>query len=215
MQLCWVLLGCSVALGLIGLFGALRLAIEARACGQPSGSWAAAFGLEVGPLTLSGVAGSGAALRVELHALGRRFALPGRKKKARAGRAEAVPPVARPTAGARIWRWLQQPSSGLEPLRTVARHVSCERLTIESTYGFRDIALTGKVAGALYALAGILPPSVVLAHSPSWNGEERWDLTVAGRVAVVPGLVLPALLWYMLRTRLGRTRSAPATPRPA
>jgi len=212
-QLWLVLLGCCVALGLVALFAVLRLELDARGCGQPSGEWACAFGLELGPLTLSGVATSGAALRLELHGLGRRFLL--RRRKPEPEKAEAAPLSARPAGAARLWRWLQQPASGLEPLRRVGRHVGFERLQIDASYGFQDIALTGKLAGALYALAGILPASVVLTNRPSWDGGERWELAVVGRLTAAPGRVLLELLWYMLRTRLGRRRPAPARPGPA
>jgi hypothetical protein len=79
--------------------------------------------------------------------------------------------------------------------------VAIDDLTLDVAYGFRDIALTGQITGALYALSGVLPAQIVLTQRPSWAGDERWELTGAGHVRLWPGLVLLEVLWYMLRKR--------------
>jgi hypothetical protein len=216
-QLWLVVLGCSATLGLLAVFAALRVELDARAVGEPSGAWVLAFGLGFGLAAVSGVCGKGVPLAVELHALGRRFPLRwrGRNKPKEPKKDEENAPLGE-SLGARVERFMASPPALLEPLRLAGRRVSLEELSIDAVYGFRDIALTGRVAGALYALAGILPDYVHLSQRPSWDGSERWELNLSGRVAVYPVLVLAEFLWYMLRARIGRafSKSAPAAQPP-
>jgi hypothetical protein len=214
-QLWLVVLGCGATLGLLALFAALRIEFDARGVGEPSGAWVFAFGLGFGLAAVSGMCGKGVPLVVELHVLGRRFPLRwrGRKKREEPTKNPEDAPV-RPSLGARVQRWLDSPPS-LEPLRLAGRRVSLDELSLDTTYGFRDIALTGRVAGVLYALSGVLPDYVHLNQRPRWDGSERWELSLSGRVAVYPTLVLLELLWYMLRARLGRTVSKSVGAPPA
>ena len=214
MQLWLVLLGCGAVLGLIAVFAALRVELDARGFGEPSGGWAFAFGLGVRLAAVSGVCGKGVPLAAELHVLGRRFPLRwrGRKRREKPPEEAAKAPP-RERLGVRIERWLGSPSS-IEHLLRVRRRFRLDGLVVDTSYGFSDIALTGRVAGALYALSGALPESVTLNQRPRWDGSERWELSLSGRVALYPVLVLFDLLWYMLRTRFGRsfTKSVGAPP---
>ena len=219
MQLWLVVLGCGMALGLLAVFAAWRVEFDARAVGEPSGAWIVAFGLGLGLGAISGVYGKGVPLVVELHALGRRFPLRWRGRRKRAEPPKEVENAApEPSLGVRLQRWLDSPPSLLEPLKVAGRRVRLDELAIDTSYGFQDIALTGRVAGVLYALSGVLPDNVHLSQRPNWDGSERWELSFSGRLALYPVLVLLELLWYMLRTRFGRTFSksvgAPPAPPP-
>lgn len=214
MQQLWlVLLGCGVMLGVIALFAALRVELDARGFGEPSGAWAGAFGIGFPAGALSGVCGRGVPLALELHVFGRRFPLKWRARAARAAPPESAPekPDSTEPMSARVERWLSSPPE-LETLLRVGKWVLLDRLSLDASYGFRDIALTGRVAGALYALSGALPEKVHLTQRPNWDGSERWELSLAGRLSFYPVLVLLTLLWYMLRTRWQRGRLRGPSP---
>jgi hypothetical protein len=206
-QLWLVLLGCGAMLGLLALFGALRLELDARGMGEPSGSWAGAFGVGSSLVAVSGVFAHGLPLTLELHTLGRRFPLRRRNsKKPEKQPREPGGPLRATITAARVERWLKSAPS-LDVVLRAGRRVELDELSLDAAYGFRDIALTGKVAGALYVLQGALPAKVRLTQRPSWDGSERWELSLAGQVRLYPVLVLIELLWYMLRTWLRKARS--------
>ena len=218
MQLWLVVLGCFAVLGVIAFAKAVRLEVEARAAGEPSGTWVTAFGLAVGPAVLSGVCARGLPLSLEIHAFGRRFPVK-RQPRSRAPRGSPPSPSSGAARGvahvlARLEHLLGLPA-GLDTVLRLLRWVELERLSLDAAYGFRDIALTGRVAGALYALSGALPEQVVFRQRPSWDGAERWELNAAGCLSVYPGLVLLTALWYMLRTRVKRSSWGGPTPRKA
>jgi hypothetical protein len=210
-QLWLVLLGCGAMLALIALFAALRVELDARGFGEASGAWASAFGLASGPGAVSGVCGRGVPLALELHLFGWRFPLKWRRRRERP--AADAPEKAQPAEPviARIERFLDSPPS-LDVVLRVLRLIELDRLTVDAAYGFRDIALTGRVAGALYAISGALPEKVELTQRPSWDGSERWELSANGRVSFYPVLVLLTVLWYMLRARARRTPPSGHSP---
>jgi hypothetical protein len=205
-QLWLVVLGSFGVLLSILLAGAVRLEFEGRAFGEPSGAWACAFGIDLGPFAVSGVVGRGAPHKIELHLLGRRFRVPSRSSRAKTKGAKT-----KGRAGAGSW---------LSPLRAVElligerRRVLVEALLVDAAYGFEDIVLTGRIAGVLSALSGILPSGIVITQRPSWEGAERWEVDLTGRVRLWPGLVLLDVLWYMIRTRTGRSRPGDNSARP-
>jgi hypothetical protein len=210
MQLALVLIASAVALGSIALFSALRVSVDARALGQPSGAWAVAFGLELSALQLSGVFGPAAARRLEARVFGRKLSLDRWLRKEPAA-AKPEPKPKEPKRPRRLPAWLD-PIDALVFVLNERHNVQIELLDVDLEYGFRDVALTGKIAGMLYALAGALPAPVRINQRPSWEGGESWQCHVSGRVALWPGLVLVEVLWYMLRARL---RYRPAAPESA
>jgi hypothetical protein len=209
MQLALVAMASAVALAAIALLSAFRLSIDARALGQPSGAWALAFGLELGALQLAGAVGPAAASSLEARVFGRKLAR-GRRRPKPTPKREAK---GRAAKSSRFPEWLD-PIDALVFLLDERRHLSIEVLDVDLAYGFRDVALTGKIAGVLYALGGALPPPVRINQRPSWEGGETWQAHVNGRIALWPGLVLAEVLWYMLRARLRRRPEAPG-PVPA
>jgi hypothetical protein len=212
MQLALVLMASAVALVSIALLSALRVSLDARALGQPSGTWALAFGLELSALQLAGVIGSAGATSLEARVLGRKISL-ARWARPKKQPARAPDPKSEQPKASRFPAWLD-PIDALAFALDERRHLQIEALDIDLEYGFRDVALTGKIAGVLYALAGAVPPPVRINQRPSWEGGETWQAHVNGRVALWPGLVLVEVLWYMLRARV-RYRSAAPEPAPA
>lgn len=214
MQLWVVLLASLLTLALLALCSALKIELEARGQGERSGAWVIAGAVGVGPLALAGVGRAGAPLHFELRLFGRRVPLP-RRRPPRAARGEEPP--ARKPAGAKAAQGLRLgPLELLELLLAERRRLRIERLRVEASYGFQDIVLTGKLAGALYALSGALPAGVQLEQRPRFDGAESWELSVDGALRLSLGLVLLELVWYMFdkwRARTvprGRTPSAPA-----
>ena len=151
MQLLLVAVGCVPVLLGIALFSALRIAIDARAVGQENGLWALAFGVEVGPFQLSGVLRSGTPKRFDAHLFGRRLSFGGlllRRRKA-AAQTLAEPGKPKRPRARRLPSWLD-PVDAAVFLFDERRHLRIERLELDLDYGFQDVTLTGKLAGALY-----------------------------------------------------------------
>lgn len=206
MQLVLVGAGSALVLLLLALVCALRVSFDVRALGRADASWVVAFGVETGPFQLAGVLARQSPARLDLRLFGRRLSLH-RRARARTKKPRARAPASgKPRR--RLPAWIDPVDAALFLLEE-RRHVQIEQLDLELDYGFRDVALTGKLAGALYVLAGVLPPSVTLRHNPSWEGTETWQAHAEGRVALWPGLVLVEVLWYMIRARL---RHRPASP---
>jgi hypothetical protein len=212
MQLAFVALGSAIALGALALLAALRVAIDARAVGQSNGSWALGFGVEVGPLQLAGVLGTAAPKRLELQLFGRQIALTrlltGRRKK-KAAEADAKSKPEELVKRRRLPSWLDPLDVALF-LLDERRHLRPERLELELDYGFRDVALTGKLSGALYVLSAVMPAQVTIKQNPRWDGADTWQVHLDGRLALWPGLVLVEVLWYMFRARFRRRPLRPA-----
>jgi hypothetical protein len=193
---------------------ALRSQFNARGHGAPDGSWIIAGALALGPCTFSLVSGQGAPLRLDFHFWGRRWPLAHRASPP-ATSAEKPEKVELPGGPA---AWWPLRTFGLSPLELVelalneGRYLEWERLVVDLAYGFQDVALTGRVAGALYALAGALPDRFVIRQRPIWEAGERWEASVEGSLRIWPGLVLFSVLWYIIRrkaARFGRTRRPP------
>jgi hypothetical protein len=212
MQLVLVAVGSvCVLLGLL-LFAALRIRLDGRAVGHPNGQWGLAFGLELGPVQVTGIVAKGAPTRLDGVVFGRRFAL-GRLLSRKRPRALPLKTPKNRTKPERAGfpSWLDPIDAALFVLDE-RRHLRVEELVLDIDYGFRDVALTGRMAAALYVLSGVLPSRVTLNHNPSWQGGESWQLHVAGRLAVWPGLVVAEVLWYIIRARLRRRPPRPLAP---
>lgn len=215
MQLALTLVGSFVALGAIALFARMRVEVDLRALGLPTGHWLAAFGVGTGPFALAGAASKNAETRLELHCFGRRINLgpkPGRGDRAAVsdGPAGATADKGRTRAGWQLFRrWFSLDDAWTLFVRT-KRSVVVEELPVFVRYGFSDVALTGKISGMLYALSALLPARAPLTHEATWGGEESWEVTLKGRVALWPGLVLMSLVWYMLRRARPRRAEVPA-----
>lgn len=211
MQL-WILLALSLVALIVGmLLAAVRLELELRAVLEPSGAWACAFGASLGLLTVAGVVAAGRPTQLELHVFGRRFDLARRQERRRR-------PARRP-----------KPSKPAKPLAERVRDLDVRRvadviagtaqrvrvgaLDVDVTYCFRDVTLTGSLAGALSTLGCVLPASVRLSHTPEWIGGDRVHVRAEGQLVLWPGRVLGDVVWGMLRAQARRLRR-PQAPAP-
>jgi hypothetical protein len=148
--------------------------------------------------------GTAAALELDARLLGRRVPF-GRSSRTKPRKPA---PAKSPKPSRKLPPWLD-PIEALLFLADERRHVRLERLDIDLDYGFRDVVLTGKLAGALYALSGVLPERIRINQRASWEGGEAWQAQASGQLAFWPGLVLAEVLWYMLRARFRRRPAAP------
>lgn len=210
-----------VAVGLVFVPVRLRFTLQAR--GEPSGFWALAGGAQVGPLAASGVAAKGVPAHLNLHAFGKKLwhkrlaELAAPKAEAEDDDDEATPKppaLARAEAGyQRLERWLD-PGDLLFFLVGERRRIVLEPTLIELEYGFRDIALTGKMLGAIYALSPLLPAPIVVRQVPHWESTDRAALAASGAIRLWPGLLVVDAAWYLIRNvkirrRNGAARGAP------
>lgn len=199
MQLWVLLLASGLCLVALLALAAVELEFDAQGFGEASGGWAAAFGVTLAGVLISGVWARKQPLKVDLRVLGRKVALP------RAGWPRRRKPEQGEQKTARVRRRLPLDlSEAVDLLVQELRRVEVTRVDAAVTYGFRDIALTGRLAGALYALSGVLPPTVHFNQTVHWDGAERWEASASGRVALWPGRVLFDVVWFMLRARWRR-----------
>jgi hypothetical protein len=207
-QLWLVLLGSVSLLVAVAVAARVDLELDLRARGEPDGAWLAAFGAGLGPLAMAAVVARGTALRVELFCFGRRldFWRTWRVRARKRAETSEKPPERAPVPlAARIEAAKRHANFALG----LERRVDIESLILELTYGFRDVALTGRILGAVIVLSQILPRAVIVHQTPLWGGPERWEVRGQGKIGLWVGLVLVDVLWYMLRTRLRRLAEAP------
>jgi len=200
----WIVLALSVVVLAVGLLlAAVRIDLNLQALLEPSGAWACAFGASVWFFALAGVIAAGRPTRLELHVFGRCIDLT-RRGKPRQRRRERKPekPVSERVRDLDVER-------AADVLVGTGRHVQIGGLDVEVTYCFRDVTLTGGLAGALSALACVLPATVRLSHTPEWTGGDRLHLRAEGRLVLWPGRVLGGAVWGMLRPRARRQRRPP------
>ena len=199
MQLWVLLLASALCLALLLVLAAFELEFDAQGFGEASGAWAAAFGVTLAGVLVSGVWARQQPLKVDVRVFGRKVALP------RAGRRRKRKPKDGATEPVRARRRLPLDlTQAIELCVQELGRIEVTRVDAAVTYGFRDIALTGRLAGALYALSGVLPPTVHFNQTVHWDGAERWEAKAAGRIALWPGRVLFDVVWFMLRARWRR-----------
>src|SRR5262249_28092175 len=84
------------------------------------------------------------------------------------------------------------------------KRLHIERMRLDLGYSFRDIALTGKIMGATYAVSALLPARVVVRQEPRWESVDRWEFTLEGELRLWLGLLVYDALVYVLMTLLRR-----------
>jgi hypothetical protein len=206
------MLGLSLlALGLVALLVLafvvpVSVASSFQGRAEPSGGWAVAFGLAVGPFALSAIAAAGVPPFVTCHVFGKQLArIPvsrwlGRSKpsdQAKGGPAESAPSGFE----RRVRRFVRE----LDPVDTVLSWWEKERvfevtgLVVEVAYSFRDVALTGQTLAALYVLSGVLPERYVINQTPAWDSEDRIALSADGRFRIWPGRLFVDVASFVLK----------------
>ncbi len=190
-----------VDLTLAFLFWQLRIDLSAEARGDPSGSWAIAGGVSVGPLAASGVAAAGISPRGQLHLFGKAVSLRRKKKE------QPDPPL----SAEDLERWRRRAVRGYTavsdrvPLDELIgflleerRRIDVRQLDVALSYSFRDIILTGKLMAVLSVLQGVLPPPISLSQEPSWDWVDRLRANVQGSIVLWPGWMLVDVTWFVL-----------------
>lgn len=204
MQLLLLLAASPLALLFLALFCQIRLQFEGKAIGEPNGFWAAAGGVSLLGFSFAFSNSSKSELRSELHIGRRRLRLP--KRKAKTDTHAKPKPAKAPQPAAPLTERLEQ---ALDGFRGVRRAIALGSTHVDLSYGFSDIALTGQISGALYALSGALPPQIRVRQTPRWDGVERFELSAAGSLLFSLFGVLRELAWYMLSRRRAVRRNRP------
>ncbi|HEX3850508.1 MAG TPA: hypothetical protein VHW01_06045 [Polyangiaceae bacterium] len=193
----------------------LSSSLQGRA--EPSGSWAVAFGLGLGPIALSAIAAAGVAPFVTCHVFGRQLArLPLSRWLHRTHKADSGEP--KPAAPPATWSRLEHSGArflrSLDPLETVLSWWEKERvfrvrsLVVDVEYSFRDVALTGRILAGLYVLSAVLPEHWQINQTPSWESEDRLSLAADARFRIWPGRLLIDLTRFVLKQRSRARQSA-------
>jgi hypothetical protein len=209
----WIALA-LVAVVLVGYRWPVSLDLSARAQGEPDGSWAAAFGLQIGPVALTAVTARGVPLTVAAHLFGkllfkRQPRIFDGKLLGRASNDISVVDGLRAAAG-RLERVLD-PAGAVYAVFRAPQRLRIRFVAVELTYSFRDAALTGRLLGAIYALTALLPAKVSVRQNPRWDFDDRWAVDAESRLVVRPAALFLHLLWAVIDRR--RTRRKPV-PRP-
>jgi len=221
-------LGIGAALFMLLLVLAVRapvsLSSSVQGNAEPSGAWAVACGLGLGPIALSAIAARGVAPFLTCHVFGKQLArVPlsrwARRRPKRVATVQPEPetePQADPevTRLSRFERGIAQLFRSLDPLETLLswwekdRIFQVRSLILEVEYSFRDVALTGRILAALYMLSGVLPEQFEIHQTPGWESEDRIALAADGKFTIWPGRLLYDLLQIVLKQRSQARRSA-------
>ncbi|MBE7480735.1 MAG: DUF2953 domain-containing protein [Polyangiaceae bacterium] len=195
------LVAALVGVGLVLLPLTLHFSLQAR--GEPNGFWALGGGVQLGPFAGSGVAAKGVPAQLALHAFGRK--LWSRKLgELGAERAEPEEPAEPPAKTklrerfAKLERWFD-PVDLFFFLVHERRRIELLPTIVDLEYGFRDIATTGKLLGAIYAISPLLPAPILVRQSPSWESLDRASLASSGAIRLWPGLLVVDAAWYLIR----------------
>jgi hypothetical protein len=199
----------------------LNSSLQGRA--EPSGSWAVALGLGLGPIAFSAIAAAGVVPFVTCHVFGRQLVrLPlsrwQRRKsppkpdaaQADADAKQAAPPPSLSRVERSVWRLVRS----LDPLETLlswwekSHLFQVRSLVFDVEYSFRDVALTGRILAGLYMLGAVLPEHWQINQTPSWESEDRVALAANARFRIWPGRLLVDLLGFVLKHTARMRRDA-------
>jgi hypothetical protein len=204
-------------LSLLALFLPVSLSSSLQGRAEPSGGWAVALGLGLGPIALSAIAAAGVAPFVTCHVFGRQLArLPLSRWLRGAHKVDSAEqkPAMRPATWSRVEQSLARFFRSLDPLEMVLSWWEKERifqvrsLVVDVEYSFRDVALTGRILAGLYVLSAVLPEHWQINQTPSWESEDRLTLAADGRFRIWPGRLLIDLAGFVLKQRSRARQSA-------
>jgi hypothetical protein len=207
----WIALA-LVALGIIGYRWPISIDLSARAQGEPDGSWAAAFGLQIGPVALTAVMARGVPLTIAAHCFGKLVF----KRQPRIDAKTKL--FGRSSNDVSAIDGLRGASERLERLLDPAGAVYAafaeprlriRFVAVELSYSFRDAALTGRLLGAIYALTGLLPAKVTVRQNPRWDFDDRWAVDAESRLVARPAALALHLLRGVIDRRRARRRPLP------
>ncbi|MEO8900816.1 MAG: hypothetical protein ABI488_04150 [Polyangiaceae bacterium] len=200
----------SVLLALL-LPWSLSSNLQGRA--DPSGSWAIAWGIGLGPLALTVIAAAGVKPFMTCHLFGRQLArLPlsrwiRRKPSSLSTEQTAATPPEPPPTWSRFEHSVGRLFRSLDPLETALsiwhkpRLFEVRSLVFDLEYSFRDVALTGRILAGLYMLSAVLPEHWEINHTPSWESEDRVALAADARFRIWPGRLALDVMRFVLKQR--------------
>jgi hypothetical protein len=216
----WLALS-AFSLGLLGLLlywlpvsfsGSLQLRAE------PSGSWALALGIGIGPIAVSGILAHGVKPFLTCHVFGKQLLrLPLSRwldRPAKKPDPQALEPSAKAHQLSRLEGSMARFFKHLDPLEMLfswwekKRVFEVRSLELDVEYSFRDVALTGKILAGLCILQGVLPEHYVLNQRPIWTLEDRVALAADGRFRIWPVRLVVEVLGFVLKQRSVARRSA-------
>jgi hypothetical protein len=181
--------------------------------GSPNGQWVVGAGVGFGPVALSMVAADAVAPFMALHVFGRKLLQIPLQRWVSQGRAGAFGKASRVRLTG-FERGVGRYAKALDPVEVVIalwKSRGCfgvRSLLVDLEYSFRDVALTGRLLGAIYMLAGLLPQQVRVTQSPHWDAQDRWGLVADGQFRLWPGRLLLSGLEFMLKQRSAAKRLA-------
>ena len=201
---------------LLGFLVPVSVTSNVQARAEPSGGWAVAWGLGIGPLALTAIAAAGVTPFVTCHLFGKQLARVSLSRRAREPGASETKAAAQRAKPSRLARRAKHFIRSLDPVDTVLawwekeRVFEVTRLAIEVEYSFRDVALTGQTLAALYVLSGVLPERYVIQQTPGWSSEDRVALVADGRFRLWPGRLVVDVLGFVLKESAKARRKAAA-----
>jgi hypothetical protein len=219
----WLALGAALCALLLVVAMRVPMTLSANVQGkaEPSGAWALACGLGVGPVALSAIAAGGIKPFLTCHVFGKQLVrVPlSRWVRRQRPRVESAPPeldreaeAPAPLSGfeRRVAGWFRS----LDPLEMALSWWDEERifrissLVLDVEYSFRDVALTGRILAGFYMLSAVLPAVCEIRQTPSWESEDRVALGVDARFKIWPGRLLLSVTRIVLKQRSKARQSA-------
>jgi len=211
---------CALCLALFGLLAywlPISLSSNLQARAEPSGNWVLALGVGLGPIALSAIGARGVKPFFTCHVFGKQLLrLPlsrwlqssatESERKPREPRTEPRKLTPLERAVGRFFRNLD-PLAALEAWWERRRVFEVRSLELDLRYSFRDVALTGRILAGLCVLSGVLPERYVINHTPSWDSEDRLELTADGRFRIWPVRLVVDLLRFVLKQTSAARRS--------
>jgi hypothetical protein len=187
-----LLLGLALMTALV--FWPLRFEVNGRARGLADGSWVVGAGVSLAAVSVALVWARGVRPQLSFLIFGRKLAF----QPQLGDRLTKPVPESIKAASRRAWRRVDPLGLALK-LLDERRHVRLRYLVLDLDYGFKDPLLTGKLCGAISALAAVLPPPIEVRQAPRWDFEDGWEVTVDGRAMVKPWLMLLDTGAYVVR----------------
>ncbi len=170
----------------------------------PDGRWVVAAGVESGPLSTALVAARGITPQIVVELLGRRvlerrLRMPTRRPRGPSGARSLVEELERvERLYRRVERFVDPVDVGLF-LVEERRRLELGFLDVLVRFGADDVALTGKVTGAVLVLDGFLGGRISVRPEPVFSGEELAEVRGRGRVRVWPARFLLDFVVFVVR----------------
>ena len=215
----WLAL-CALSLGLLALLSywlPISLSSNLQVRAEPSGSWALALGIGVGPLALSAIAAHGVKPFMTCHVFGKQLVrlplsrwLYSRPKQPQSERSSPATQVDLTRLERSVARFVQN----VDPLELLwcwwekERVFEVRSVKLDVEYSFRDVALTGQILAGMCVLSGVLPERYVINQTPGWASEDRLALAADGRFRIWPVRLVVDVLGFVLKQRSEARRSA-------